>query len=248
MINIKSKEDIKEIQTGAKILSAILKKICESAKPGVSTKQLDILAEQLIKENNCKSNFKGYGGYPSVLCTSVNNAVVHGVPSDYILKEGDIVGLDMGLIYKGWHCDMSRTVPIGRVDQDLMQLLKSTKNALKVGIKQVKPGNHFGDIGHAIQNYIEPQGYSVVRDLCGHGIGKSLHEEPEIANYGKQGEGQEIKEGMVFCIEPMINMGTWQVKRGHDGFSFQTLDGKPSAHFEHMVAVTKHGAKILTSF
>ena len=248
MIGIKTKQDLKDIQQGAKILSAILKQVCDQAKPGITTKQLNQLAEDLIIKNNCKSNFKGYGGYPSALCTSVNSAVVHGVPSNYILKEGDIVGLDMGLIYKGWHCDMSRTMPIGRIEDETMRLLKVTKQALKVGIKQVKPGRHFGDIGYAVQKYAEENGFSVVRDLCGHGIGKSLHEEPEIPNYGNQGEGPEIKEGMVFCIEPMINMGTWQVKKGHDGFSFQTLDGNLSAHFEHMVAVTKHGAKILTKF
>ncbi len=231
---------------GGKILARIMKELENKVQPGIKTKELDRLAESLILKSGGKCSFKGYEGFPACLCASVNQEIVHAVPSERILKEGDIISLDLGIFYKGFHADMAITLPVGKVSPEIQRLIRVTKKALKRGIKKVRPGNTFGDIGNAIQRYVESQGFNVVRDLCGHGIGKDLHEEPKILNYGKRHTGPEIKEGMVFCIEPMVTIGHWKLKKSADGFGYETQDGSLSCHFEHTIAVTKNGSWVLT--
>jgi len=213
MINIKTPEEIKIMTEGGKMLAKIMKELKEKVEPGIATEELNRVAETLILKYGGKPNFKGYNGFPAALCTSVNEVIVHSVPSQYKLKEGDILSLDLGLVYKGFHTDMAITVPVGKISPEAQRLVRVGKKSLKRGIKKVRPGNTFGDIGNTIQRYIEGQGFGVVRDLCGHGIGKELHESPKIPNYGKRKTGQEIKEGMVFCIEPMVTIGDWRLEK-----------------------------------
>jgi methionyl aminopeptidase len=245
LIPIKTPEEIQIMTEGGKILAGIIRELKNKVQPGLKTKELDRLAESLILKSGGKCNFKGYQGFPSCLCVSVNEEVVHCVPSEKSLKEGDIVSLDLGMLYKGFHTDMAITLPVGKISSESQRLIKVTEEALKIGIKKAKIGNNFGDIGSSIQNYVESQKYNIVRELCGHGIGKELHEEPKVLNYGKEGEGPEIKEGMVFCIEPMVTVGHWKLTK-KDEYCFVTKDSSLSAHFEHMVAITKNGPKILT--
>jgi len=246
MILIKTPEEIQIMAEGGKLLSKIVKVLEKKIKPGIKTKELDRAIEALIFNCGGKPNFKGQDGYPAALCTSINEEIVHSVPSKRILKEGDIITLDCGLLWKGFHTDMAVTIPVGKISSQAEKLIQSTKEALKKGIKKVRPGNTFGDIGNAIQEYAESQGFNVVRELCGHGIGRNLHEDPQILNYGKKHSGLKIKEGMVFCIEPMLTAGNWKIKKSKDGYSYETKDGSLSAHFEHMMAVTKNGVKVLT--
>ena len=246
MITIKTKEEIEIMREGGKILVKIMKELGKKVQPGITTKELDRLAESLILKSGGKCSFKGYEGYPSCLCTSINEEIVHALPSDRALKEGEIISLDLGILYKGFHTDMAVTVPVGRIDPEILRLIRVTKKSLKRGIKKVHPGNTFGDIGNTIQRYVEGQGFNVVRDLCGHGIGREIHEEPQILNYGKRRSGPEIKEGMVLCIEPMVTVGDWKIKKTADGYGFKTEDGSLSAHFEHTIAVTKNGCQVLT--
>ena len=255
MISIKPKEEIEIMAEGGEILAEIMKELENKVRPGIATKELDRLAESLILKSGGKCSFKGYkdsDGYsaipfPACLCTSINEEIVHVAPSKRILKEGDIISLDLGLFWKGFHLDMAVTVPVGKVTSEAQRLIRVTKKALKRGIKKVRLGNTFGDIGNTIQRYVESQGFNVVRDLCGHGIGKEVHEEPKILNYGKRHTREEIKEGMVFCLEPMVTMGDWHIKRTKNGFGYETQDGSLSAHFEHTVVVTKEGCRILTN-
>lgn len=246
MITIKSPEEIKIMAEGGKILAKIMKELEKEVRPGITTKELDRLAESLILKYGGKCSFKGYEGFPACLCTSINKEIVHVIPSDRVLKEGDIISLDLGIFYKGFHTDMAITLPVGKVDPEALRLIRVTKKALKRGLKKVRPGNTFGDIGNTIQRYVESQGFNVVRELCGHGIGKELHEEPKILNYGKRKGGPEIKEGMTFCLEPMVTVGNWKLKKAKDGFGYETQDGSLSCHFEHTIAVTKNGYQILT--
>jgi len=246
MISIKTPEEIEIMAEGAKILSQIMKKVAKMVRPGVKTIELEKLFEKLILESGAKPNFKGYQGYPASLCTSVNEEIVHVLPSERILKEGDIISLDGGLSWKGYQTDMALTLPVGKISLEAQRLIKVTKKALKRGIKKVRVGNTFGDIGNTIQRYVESQGFNVVRELCGHGIGRELHEEPQVLNYGKRHSGPEIKEGMVFCLEPMVTMGDWRIKKSPDGFGYQTADNSLSCHFEHMIAVRKNGPQLLT--
>jgi len=246
MIIIKTPEEIKIMAEGAKILAKIMKELGKKVQPGIITKELDRLAEELVLSYEVSCSFKGYEKFPTCLCTSINNEVVHAVPSGRILKEGDIISLDLGVFYKGFHADMAITLPVGKVRPEIQRFIKVTKKALKRGIKKVRPGNTIGDIGNTIQRYVEDQGFNVVRELCGHGIGRKLHEDPQILNYGKRHKGEELKEGMVICLEPMITVGDWQLKKSKDGFGYETRDGSLSAHFEHTIAVIKDGAKILT--
>lgn len=246
MISIKTKEEIKIMAECGKILAKVMKELEKKVKPGISTKELDRAAEALILKSGGKCSFKGYEGYPTCLCTSVNNELVHAIPSKRILKDGDIISLDLGVFYKGYHSDMAVTVPVGKVSPEAQRLIRVTKKALKRGIKKARPGNTFGDIGNTIQRYVEGQGFGVVRDLCGHGIGKEVHEDPKILNFGKRHSGEEIKPGMVFCLEPMVTMGNWKIKKSQDGYGFETADGSLSAHFEHMMVATKNGVKVLT--
>lgn len=246
MITVKTPEEIAIMAEGGKILARIMKELEKEVRPGITTKELDRLAESLILKSGGKCSFKGYEGFPACLCTSINEEIVHVVPSDRILKEGDIISLDLGIFYKGFHTDMAITLSVGKVDPEILRLIRVTKKALKRGIKKVRPGNTFGDIGNTIQRYVESQGFNVVRDLCGHGIGKELHEDPKILNYGKRHRGEEIKEGMTFCLEPMVIVGDWKIKKTADGYGYQTEDGSLSAHFEHTVVVTRGGVKVLT--
>ncbi|MBI2050025.1 MAG: type I methionyl aminopeptidase [Candidatus Staskawiczbacteria bacterium] len=246
MINIKTPQEIKIIAEGGKILATVLKEVEKTVKPGITTMELDRAAEALILKQGARPAFKGYEGFPYSLCTSVNEEIVHGLPSSRILKEGDIIGLDLGVLYNGYNTDMAVTIAVGSISFEAKRLLMVTKKALKRGIKKVRPGNTLGDIGNTIQRYIEDQGFGVVRDLCGHGIGKGIHEDPKIPNFGKRGIGSKLVEGMVICIEPMVTMGDWHLKKSQDGYGFSTKDGSLAAHFEHTIAVTKNGAKILT--
>ena len=255
MITIKTKEEIRIMREGGKILVGIMKTLEKKVKPGISTEELNRAAEALIslsseavaKEDKIKCSFKGYQNYPACLCTSINQEIVHAVPSARTLKTGDIISLDLGIIYKGYHSDMAVTLAVGKVAPDTQRLIRITKKALKRGIKKVQPGNTFGDIGHTIQKYVESQGFNVVRDLCGHGIGQELHEDPQILNYGRKHTGEELKTGMVFCLEPMVTVGDFKIKKSEDGQGYETLDGSLSCHFEHTIAVTKNSYKILTA-
>jgi len=246
MISIKTPEEIEIMAEGGKILASIMKELVKKVRPGITTGELDRLAESLILKSKGKCPFKGYEGFPACLCTSINEEIVHVVPSNRVLKEGDIISLDLGIKYKGFHTDMAITLPVEKVSPEVARLIRVTKKALKRGIKKARIGNTFGDIGNTIQRYVESQGFNVVRDLCGHGIGKELHEEPKILNYGKRHTGPEIKEGMTFCLEPMVTVGDWKLKKSKDGFGFETKDGLLSCHFEHTLAVTKNGCQVLT--
>ena len=246
MISIKSQEEIGIMAEGGKILATVINQVKEMVRPGIATQELDEAAEDLIFKFGTKPAFKGYGGFPTTLITSVNEVIVHQVPSDYELKEGDILSLDLGLKLKGYFADMAVTVPVGEISLENQRLIRVAKKALKRGINKVRPGNTFGDIGNTIQRYVEDQGFNVIRDLCGHGIGKDLHEDPQILNYGKRRSGPEIKEGMVFCLEPMVVKGDWHIKKSEDGFGFEARDGSLSAHFEHMMVATRNGCRVLT--
>ena len=247
MITIKTPEEIAIMTEGGKILAKIIKELEKKVKPGITTKELDRVAETLIFKSGGTPSFKGHQGFPATLCTSINEELVHVVPSQRKLKEGDILSLDLGLKYQGYHSDMAITLPVGKISLEAQRLIRVTKKALKRGIKKVRPGNTFGDIGNTIQRYVESQGFNVVRDLCGHGIGRELHEEPKILNYGKRHLGPEIKEGMTFCLEPMVTVGDWKLKKSKDGHGFETKDGFLSCHFEHMMVVTKNGCQVLTN-
>ena len=238
---------------GAKILAKIMEELKKEVKPGIATKELDRLAESLILKSGAKPSFKGYKShddsfppFPSCLCASINEQIVHAVPSERILKEGDIVSLDLGILHKGFHADMAVTLAVRRVKPEAQRLIKATKEALEKGIEKVRPGNTFGDVSNAIQEYIESEGFSVVQDLCGHGIGRELHEDPQILNYGEKKSGPEIVKGMVFCLEPMAAIGDGRIKETGDGYSFQTIDDSLSCHFEHTIVVTEDGCDVLT--
>ncbi|MCD6550584.1 type I methionyl aminopeptidase [bacterium] len=249
MIQIKTKEEIQIMEEGARRLAQILEELKEKVRAGISTGELNELAEKLILKSGAKPSFKNYNGFPAALCVSINEEIVHGVPSfERIIQEGDIVSLDLGLFYKGFHSDMAITVGVGRISFEKQRLIRVTKDALRMAIRKVRPGNTTGDIGNTIQRYVESQGFNVVRDLCGHGIGRELHEDPQILNYGKRHTGVILREGMVFCIEPMVTMGSWRIKKAPDGYGFTTQDGSFSAHFEHEVAVTKKGCRVLTKW
>lgn len=231
---------------GGKILARVLKKVEHAVRVGITTQELDKLAKELVLRLGAKPSFKGYKGYPAGLCTSVNEEVVHGIPSIRKLKSGDIVGLDLGVLYKGYYTDSAVTVPVGKVSPEVLRLIEVTKKALEVGIEKVRVGNHIGDISAAIQQYVEKEGFNVVRDLVGHGVGKYVHEEPQIPNYDKPGTGEELKVGMTLALEPMVVMGSWQTEQAQDGWTFITKDKSFAAHFEHTVVVTKKAPRILT--
>ncbi|MEA3452867.1 MAG: type I methionyl aminopeptidase [Patescibacteria group bacterium] len=246
MIFIKTPEEIKIMAEGGKILAQIMRDLKKEVKPGVTTQELNKLAEELIFKSKTKPAFLGYNDFPAVMCASVNEVIVHGIPSDYILKKGDILSLDMGVIHKGFYSDMAITVPVGEIKPETARLLMITKKSLRIALKKVRPGNTVGDIGNTIQRYIEKRGFNIVRELCGHGIGKDLHEDPEILNYGKRRKGDELKEGMVVCLEPMATMGSGKIKKAPNNSGLQTMDGSLSAHFEHMIAITSSGSRVLT--
>lgn len=247
MVALKSDREISQMRKSCAIVAQILEEMAQMAKPGISTGELDRFAELRTKELGAKPAFKGYHGFPASVCISVNDEVVHGIPSmKRMLKEGDIVGLDFGVICDGWYGDSARTVAIGKITPEAQQLLDVTRECLNRGIEQCHEGNKVFDIGHAIQNYVEGFGYSVVREFVGHGIGRALHEDPQVPNFGPKGKGMQLKAGMVLAIEPMINAGSHEVKVLSDGWTAVTVDRSLSAHFEHTVAITPKGPEILT--
>ena len=246
MITIKIPAEIEIMAEGGKVLAKIMKKVEGKARPGIKTKELNELFEELVLKFRTKPSFKGQEGFPASLCTCVNEEIVHCVPSERILKEGDILSLDGGILWKGFHLDMAITIGVGEISFQAKRLIRVTRKALKMALKKVRPGNKIGDISNAIQRYVEYQGFHVIPELTGHGIGRKLHEEPEILNFGKKNTGPELKEGMVICIEPMASVGDWRIKKTKDSFGYQTTDNSLSAHFEHTIAVVKDGYKILT--
>jgi len=246
MIIIKTEEEIQIMREGGKILANVMKELEKMAKPGITTLELDRAAEALILSAGAKPAFKGYDGFPYSLCASVNENIVHGLPSSYTLKEGDLLKLDLGVLYKGFNTDMAITVAVSRVSFEAKRLVNVTKKALRLGIKKTKIGNTIGDIGNTIQRFVEDQGFGVVRDLCGHGIGKGLHEDPKIPNFGKRGTGEKLVEGIVICIEPMVTAGDYNLRKSDDGYGYAAKDNFLSAHFEHTIAITAKGPRILT--
>lgn len=246
MVILRSAAEIEKIRMSNLIVAEVLSELRDKVKPGVTTNELDHLAEELTRRRGAKPAFKGYRGFPFTLCASVNQEVVHGMPSERMLKEGDIVSLDFGVSYQGYYGDAAITVAVGQTSRDAVKLMEVTEAGLYEGIKEALAGNRLGDISAAVQACVEKAGYSVVRDFVGHGIGRSLHEEPQIPNYGVKGRGILLKSGMVFAIEPMVNMGTYRVRVLGDGWTVVTADGKLSAHFEHSVAITDNGPDILS--
>ncbi len=246
MILVKTSEEIQKIKNSCAILVKVMRKIPQLIEPGIKTKEIDSFAESLILKLGGKPAFKGYNNFPATLCVSINEEIVHGIPSDRELKEGDIVSVDGGVILDGYYSDMAVTLPVGEISPETRRLIKCTKKALKRGIKKSRVGNSFGDISNTIQRYSESQGYGIAKNLCGHGIGQSLHEDPEILNYGKRHSGSEIKEGMVFCLEPMLTIGqSGEIERTSGGV-YKTKDGSLSAHFEHLIAIVNGKAEVLT--
>ena len=246
IISIKKKEEIDVLREAGKILASVVNEIKCSLKTGISTKEVDRLAEQLIEKAGVKPAFKGYRGFPGGICISVNEEVVHGIPSERVLVEGDIVSLDVGIVYKGFYSDTAVTFGVGKISRELESLIETTYQSLLKGIERARVNNHLSDISHAIQKFVEANGFSIVRDFVGHGIGRNLHEDPEIPNFGPPHQGPLLKEGMVFAIEPMVNVGTWQTRILNDGWTVVTQDRKPSAHFEHSIAILEKGPLILT--
>jgi len=246
---LKTNQEIDLIRKCSLLVGETLAEIAKEIRPGVTTKHLDKMAEEFIRDNGAIPGFLNYNGYPASLCISINDTVVHGIPDEKtVLKDGDIVSVDCGTIINGWYGDSAFTFEVGEVAPEIKQLLEVTRKSLELGIEKAVAGNRIGDIGYAIQSYVESFGYSVVRDLVGHGIGRNMHEPPEVPNYGRRGVGAKLTEGMVICIEPMINMGTYKVKILNDGWTVKTTDGKPSAHFEKQIAVRKQKAEVLIDY
>lgn len=234
------------MRAAGRLVASVREELRRMARPGVTTLELDRAAERMIRDAGAIPTFKGYHGYPFSICASVNEQVVHGFPSDYTLKDGDIFSVDVGVTLAGFVGDTATTVPVGSVSDDRLKLIRVAEECLERAIEQCKPGNYLGDIGWAVQSHAEAHGYSVVRDYVGHGIGRKMHEDPQIPNYGKPGTGVKIKAGYVFAIEPMINVGTHRTKTLSDGWTVVTLDGQPSAHVEHTIAITEDGPEVLT--
>ncbi len=248
MITIKTAEEIELLRENNLLVSATLAEVGKHIHPGVTTLELDAIAEEFIRSHGAVPGFLGYGGFPNTLCISVNEQIVHGIPSDYKLREGDIVSVDCGTVLKGFYGDSAYTFAVGQIDPQVERLLTVTKESLMCGVRQAKAGNRVGDISAAVQAHAEANGFSVVRELVGHGLGRDMHEDPEVPNYGARGRGPLLKEGMVICIEPMINLGRRHVVFEEDGWTVRTADRKPSAHFEFAVAICKGGADVLTDF
>lgn len=249
MIHYKTKAEIELIRESSLLVSKTLAEVAKIIKPGVSTLELDQYAEKIIRDNGATPSFKGYQDFPFACCISVNDAVVHGFPTKDVLKDGDIVSVDVGAFKNGFHGDSAYTFAVGEISAEVKQLLRVTKESLYKGIEKAIHGNRVGDIAYAVQNHTEREhGYGVVRELVGHGLGRKLHEDPQVPNYGKRGTGAKLKEGMVIAIEPMINLGTKNVFHDKDGWTIRTEDGKPAAHYEHNVCIQRNKADILSSF
>lgn len=249
MIRIKKKDEIKRMVKASEILSEAFESIKKTIAPGITTKDIEDIAEEIVLSKGAKLTFKGYRGYPAGICVSVNDEVVHGIPSrQRLLKEGDIVSIDIGVTYQGYISDAAITLPVGKVSERAQRLMDVTREALYRGIEAARVGNRVGDISHAIQSFVEGHGYSVVRKFVGHGVGRSLHEDPQVPNYGEPGTGVKLREGMTLAIEPMVNEGTFEVVILEDGWTAKTSDGSLSAHFEHTVLIKRTGPQILTKW
>ena len=246
-VSIKSEREIQLMRESCKILAKVYEELEKAIRPGVSTKEIDTLAEKLIRSYDCVPNFLNYNGFPGTICASVNEEVVHGIPDkNRILKDGDIISIDCGCIYKGYHSDAARTYAVGSISKEVQQLMDVTKQSFFEGIRMAKAGNHLYDISNAIDDYVTPFGYGIVKDLVGHGIGTSLHEDPQIPNFKQKRKGLLLQPGMTFAIEPMINMGTWEVEFLDDDWTVVTRDGLPSAHYENTILITDGEPEILT--
>jgi methionyl aminopeptidase len=248
MIYIKTDAEVEFLRESNQLVSKTLAEVAGHIRPGVTTLRLDAIAEEFIRDHGALPAFKGYAGFPNTLCTSVNDEVVHGIPSGYELKEGDIISVDCGVILNGWYGDSAFTFAVGEVKPEISRLMECTRASLEAGVREAVAGNRIGDISYAVQSKAESGGYSVVRTLVGHGIGKHLHEGPEVPNFGRRGSGTRLDRNLVICIEPMINMGTKNTRVQSDGWTVRTGDGKPSAHFEYAVAVREGSADLLTTF
>lgn len=246
MIILKTGDEIEKMRVAGQVVAAVLVELAESIVPGITTGDLDKIAETGIRQRGGIPSFKGYKGYPSATCISINEQIVHGIPGGRRLEEGDIVGIDLGAIVDGWQGDSAITVPVGKISSQADGLIKATREALFVGIAEARVGNRLSDIGHAIQQYAENRGLSVVRDLVGHGIGRNMHEDPQVPNFGKAGRGPVLEDGMTLAIEPMLNAGRYQIETLFDGWTMVSKDRSLSAHFEHTVAITGEGPDILT--
>jgi len=246
MIIGKSKREIEKMRAAGQLVGQVLNSLREMVEPGITTLDLDRAAEKMIRDAGALPTFKGYNGFPYSICASVNEQIVHGFPSDYKLKEGDIFSIDCGVTLEGFVGDTATTVPVGNVSEEWLKLVRVTEECLERAIQQCRPGNHLGDIGWAVQEHAEANGYSIVRDYVGHGIGRRMHEDPQIPNYGRPGLGPKIKSGYVFAVEPMVNLGTHHTKVLADGWTVVTVDGQPSAHSEHTIAITEEGPEVLT--
>ena len=247
MVYLRDRKEIEAIRASAQLVAKTLQMLTEAVKPGMTTGELDRLAEEFIRAHGGRPAFKGYRGFPASICPAVNEEVVHGIPGDRRLKDGDIVGLDVGVEMNGYYGDAAVTVPVGNVPKEALKLLEVTREALMQGVQRAKAGNRVGDISHAIQSHVEKHGYSVVRSLVGHGIGREMHEEPQVPNYGPEGRGPRLMAGQVIAIEPMVNVGGADVVTQPDGWTVVTKDGSLSAHFEHTVAVGGDGPEILSA-
>lgn len=247
MIYRKTEEEIELQRESSLLVGKTLAEVARHIKPGITTLELDKIAETFIRDHNAVPGFKGYGGFPGSLCISLNDEVVHGIPANNVLKDGDVVSVDCGVLKNGFYGDSAYTFTVGEVSQEIKLLLERTKQSLYVGIENAVEGKRVGDIGNAIQSFIEPFGYGIVRELVGHGVGRQLHEKPEVPNYGRKGTGPKLVVGMVIAIEPMVNLGMRHVSQDDDGWTIRTVDKLPSAHFEHTVAVGKDKADILST-
>lgn len=246
MVKLRSGEEIAKIRESAGIVAETLAKLRSWTRPGISTRELDKKAEEYIRDNGGKPSFLGYMGYPASTCISINEEVVHGIPGDRVVEDGDIVGVDVGVIKEGYHGDAAITFPVGEVSEATQKLLRVTEESLLRGIEAFRPGNRLGDVGHAVQTHAEGNGYGVVRSLVGHGIGERLHEDPQVPNYGKPGSGLSLRPGLVCAIEPMVTIGGWEVETLADQWTIVTRDRSLAAHFEHTVALTENGPEILS--
>ncbi len=246
MITLKSDQEIELMREAGRIVALTHKILARAVVPGITTAELDVIAEKNIRAHGGEPAFKGYNGFPASICTSINEQVVHGIPSLRKLEEGEIISIDVGVCYRGYYGDAAVTLPVGKISDQAARLIEVTRDSLYKGIEFARTGNRLSDISHAVQTFAESQGYHVVRNYVGHGIGSSMHEEPEIPNFGRPGRGPKLEKGMVLAIEPMINIGTWQVETLEDNWTVVTQDASFSAHFEHTVAIREEGAEILT--
>lgn len=247
MIELKTDKELQKLREAGRIVALCHEQLADIVKPGITTNELDQIVEKIILDNNATPSFKNYQGFPKAICTSINEEVVHGIPSDYALKEGDIVSIDIGANYQGYHGDSAWTYPVGKIDKPTEELLKQTEESLFNGLAVIKEGIRLSDVSHAIQVIANKYNLGIVKELAGHGVGKEIHEDPLVLNYGEPGRGPILKAGMVLAIEPMLNLGTHRIKFHNDGWTITTADKKPSAHFEHTIVVTKEGYEILTT-